>query len=97
MVRDDLIPLWIADMDFKAAEPIINALKKRADQGIYGYTSRPTEYFEAIKNWQLEKNNWKVDTSLMSHALGVLPMLANIMHTFLEKGDKSYNTTTCIS
>ena len=42
-------------MDFKAAEPIINALKKRADQGIYGYTSRPTEYFEAIKNWQLEK------------------------------------------
>ena len=86
--RDDLIPLWIADMDFKAAEPIINALKKRADQGIYGYTSRPTEYFEAIKNWQLEKNNWKVDTSLMSHALGVLPMLANIMHTFLEKGDK---------
>ena len=53
--RDDLIPLWIADMDFKAAEPIINALKKRADQGIYGYTSRPTEYFEAIKNGNLKK------------------------------------------
>ena len=86
--RDDLIPLWIADMDFKAAEPIINALQERAMQGIYGYTSRPIEYFEAIKKWQLEKNNWEVDTSLMSHALGVLPMLANLMHTFLEKGDK---------
>ena len=85
--RDDLIPLWIADMDFKAADPIINALQERAMQGIYGYTSRPIEYFEAIK-WQLEKNNWEVDTSLMSHALGVLPMLANLMHTFLEKGDK---------
>jgi cystathionine beta-lyase len=86
--RNDLIPLWIADMDFKAAEPIINALKERATQGIYGYTSRPIEYFEAIKKWQLEKNNWEIDTSLMSHALGVLPMLANLMHTFLEKGDK---------
>ena len=86
--RDDLIPLWIADMDFKAADPIINALQERAMQGIYGYTSRPIEYFEAIKKWQLEKNNWEVDTSLMSHALGVLPMLANLMHTFLEKGDK---------
>ena len=85
--RDDLIPLWIADMDFKAADPIINALQERAMQGIYGYTSRPIEYFEAIKKWQLEKNNWEVDTSLMSHALGVLPMLANLMHTFLEKGD----------
>lgn len=86
--RDDLIPLWIADMDFKCAQPIIDTLQKRVLQGIYGYTSRPDEYFEAIKNWQLEKNNWKVDTSLMSHALGVLPMLANLMHTFLEKGDK---------
>ena len=75
-------------MDFKAADPIINALQERAMQGIYGYTSRPIEYFEAIKKWQLEKNNWEVDTSLMSHALGVLPMLANLMHTFLEKGDK---------
>ena len=86
--RDDLIPLWIADMDFKVAQPIIDALQERALQGIYGYTSRPSEYYEAIKKWQLEKNNWNVDTNLMSHALGVLPMLANIMHTFLEKGDK---------
>ena len=76
-------------MDFKAADPIINALQERAMQGIYGYTSRPIEYFEAIKYWQLEKNKtWEVDTSLMSHALGVLPMLANLMHTFFEKGDK---------
>ena len=72
-----MIPLWIADMDFKAAQPIIDALSERAMQGIYGYTSRPAEYFEAIRKWQLEKNNWEPDTSLMSHALGVLPMLAN--------------------
>ncbi len=86
--RDGLIPLWIADMDFKTAQPIIDALSARAMQGIYGYTSRPNEYFRAIQNWQYEKNNWLPDTNLMSHALGVLPMLANIMHTFLEKGDK---------
>ena len=86
--RDDLIPMWIADMDFRTAQPIIDELNKKVSQGIYGYTSKPKEYYEAIQNWQKEKNNWAPDTELMSNALGVLPMLANIMHTFLEKGDK---------
>ena len=45
---NDVIPLWVADMDFKTAQPIIDALKYKAEEGIWGYTSRPDSYFDAI-------------------------------------------------
>ena len=61
---DDVIPLWIADMDFKTAQPIIDALTARAQEGIWGYTARPTSYFEAIRNWQKRRNGWDIDTRL---------------------------------
>lgn len=85
---NDLIPMWIADMDYKTANPILDAMHKRVDNGIFGYTSRPKEYFEAVKSWQEKVHNWSPDVSLMSHASGVLPMLSTIFHSFLEKGDK---------
>ena len=55
---DDVIPLWIADMDFRTAQPVIDALKARAEEGIWGYTARPASYFEAVKNWQKRRNGW---------------------------------------
>ena len=63
---DDVIPLWIADMDFRTAQPVIDALKARAEEGIWGYTARPASYFEAVKNWQKRRNGWDTDTALMS-------------------------------
>ena len=48
---DDLIPMWIADMDFKTAKPIIDAIINRAEQGIFGYVSRPDSYFESVCEW----------------------------------------------
>lgn len=86
--REDLIPMWIADMDYKTADPIIEALSDRAKQGVFGYTSRPKEYFEAVANWQKDINGWTPNIDNMSYALGVLPMLSNIFHTFLNSGDK---------
>ena len=86
--KEGLIPMWIADMDYIAAEPILDALKSRVDQGIFGYTSRPNEYFEAVRDWQTRIHNWTPDISKMSYALGVLPMLSTIFHAFLDKGDK---------
>ena len=69
---DDVIPLWIADMDFRTAQPIIDALKARAEEGIWGYTARPDSYFEAIRGWQKRRNGWDIDPSLMSFSLGVV-------------------------
>ena len=67
---DDVIPLWIADMDFKTAQPIIDALTARAQEGIWGYTARPESYFEAIRGWQKRRNGWDIDPKLMSFSLG---------------------------
>jgi len=47
----DIIPMWIADMDFKTADPIINALEKRVQHGIFGYTNIPDDYYEAEVRW----------------------------------------------
>lgn len=84
----DVIPLWVADMDFKTAQPIIDALKARAEEGIWGYTSRPDSYFEAICSWQQRRNGWTIDKSLVSWSLGVVPALSAIVKLFSEPGDK---------
>lgn len=83
----DVIPLWIADMDFKTAQPIIDAMKAKAEEGIWGYTSRPDSYFESICGWQKRRNGWDIDVSLMSWSLGVVPALSAIVKVFSEPGD----------
>ena len=75
----DVIPLWVADMDFRTAQPIIDACKAKAEEGIWGYTSRPASYFEAVQEWEVKRNGWKPDTALMSWSLGVVPALSAIV------------------
>ncbi|MGN0373090.1 MAG: MalY/PatB family protein [Enterocloster sp.] len=84
----DVIPLWVADMDFRTAEPVIEALKRRAEEGIWGYTSRPDSYFEAVCGWQKRRNGWEIDKSLISFSLGVVPALSSMVNVFTEPGDK---------
>lgn len=84
----DVIPLWVADMDFKTAQPIIDALKERAEEGIWGYTSRPDTYFEAVCNWQQRRHGWDIDKSLVSWSLGVVPALSAIVNLFSQPGEK---------
>ena len=83
---DDLIPLWIADMDFRTAQPIIDALKLRAEEGIWGYTARPDSYFEAVRGWQKRRNGWDIDRSLMSYCLGVVQNLSIMIKLFTPEG-----------
>lgn len=85
---NDVIPLWVADMDFRTAQPIIDACKAKAEEGIWGYTSRPESYFKAVQNWQKKRNNWDVDTALMSWSLGVVPALSSLVKIFSHTGDK---------
>ena len=85
---DDVIPLWIADMDFKTAQPIIDACVKKAEEGIWGYTSRPESYFKAYTDWQEKRNGWRPDTALFSWSLGVVPALTAIVRLFTGEHDK---------
>lgn len=85
---EDVIPLWVADMDFRTAQPIIDACVKKAEEGIWGYTSRPDSYFEAVQEWERKRNHWETDTALMSWSLGVVPAMAGMVKIFTEPGDK---------
>lgn len=84
---DDVIPLWIADMDFKTAQPIIDALTRRAQEGIWGYTARPDSYFEAVRDWQLRRNHWDIDPGLMSYCLGVVQTISACVRLYTPVGD----------
>ncbi len=83
----DLLPMWIADMDLKTAEPIINALKDRVEHGIFGYIHRPDSYFEAISEWQAKRNNWNVDPKFMAFSPSVVTSLSILIDTLTEVGD----------
>ena len=85
---EDVIPLWVADMDFKTAQPIIDACKKKAEEGIWGYTSRPASYFEAVQEWEEKYYGWKPETSHMSWCLGVVQTMAALMKIYTMPGDK---------
>ena len=85
---NDVIPLWIADMDFRTAQPIIDTIKERADQGIFGYTYRPDAYFQTIADWQQERNGYMPDVSKMAFAPGVVPAMRMFLNLFTEPGDK---------
>ncbi len=85
--RDDIIPLWIADMDLPTAQPIMDAIEQRNKQGIFGYTSRPESYFRSICHWQKKRNGWNIDPSLVSFALGVVPALCTIVKEFSNPGE----------
>ena len=85
---DDVIPLWVADMDFCTAQPIIDACCKKAQEGIWGYTARPDSYFEAVKGWEKRRNGWEVDTAMMSWSLGVVPTLSALVKIFTKEGAK---------
>ena len=83
---DDVIPLWIADMDFRTAQPIIDALGERAKEGIWGYTARPDSYFQVIRAWQKRRNHWDIDQSLMSFSLGVVQTISACVKLFTPEG-----------
>lgn len=83
---DDVIPLWIADMDFRTAKPIIDALKARAEEGMWGYTARPDSYFQAICDWQRRRNGWEIDPALLSFSLGVVQSLSALVRLFTPEG-----------
>jgi cysteine-S-conjugate beta-lyase len=84
----DLIPLWVADMDFKTPDFVVNAVKERASHEIYGYSIRPPSYDEAIINWFKRRHNWEIKKPWMAFSPGVVPAMNMIVMGFTEPGDE---------
>ncbi|WP_201508313.1 MalY/PatB family protein [Psychrobacter alimentarius] len=84
---DDTIPLWVADMDFKAASPILQSIEQVTQHGILGYT-KPTEaLYDAIIHWHGSRYDLPLDKDNILFSPGVVPSLALMMHVFTEAGD----------
>ena len=86
--EDDVIPMWVADMDFQTAPCIIEALKKRVEHGVFGYTLVPDSYFEAITNWFKRRHNWQIDRSWILYTSGVVPALTASLQALTMPGEK---------
>lgn len=84
---NDLFPMWIADMDFKAPPEVIEALRERLDHGVFGYTRRFEPYREAIAGWMERRHGWRPNTEWIRHTPGVVPALAVSMLAFTQPGD----------
>ena len=86
--RRDLIPLWVADMDFKTAPCVVEAITKRAQQGIFGYTWRSPRYYESISRFQQRRHGWAAPTERMAFAPGVVSGMRMVLQLFTKPGDK---------
>lgn len=84
----DVLPMWIADMEFKSPKPIIEAINKAVEHGIYGYTSRTDSYSQAIIDWMGKRHNWKIKKDWLAFSPGVVPALSLIIRAFCQPGDK---------
>ena len=86
--NDDLLPFWIADMDFESPEVVVDAILKKAKQGVYGYTKRPKSYNEAVINWVQKRHNWKIKSDWINFSPGIVPALNFIIRAYTNRGDR---------
>ncbi|MFB9327402.1 MalY/PatB family protein [Paenibacillus aurantiacus] len=85
--RPDILPLWVADMDFEPPQEVVEAIVDRAKEGIYGYTIRTEAYYEAIAGWMSRRHGWDVKHEWITSSPGVVPALSLIVMAFTEPGD----------
>lgn len=84
---ENVLPLWVADMDFKVAPEITQAIEKRVTHGIFGYSEVKEEYFEAVAAWMEQKHGWHVEEDWLVKTPGVVFALAMAVQAFTEPGD----------
>lgn len=86
--KDDLIPMWVADMDFRTPPYIIERIKKRCEHEILGYTCKPESYFKAIVNWVKMRFGWNITPEMINFSPGIVPGIAFAIKCFTQPGDK---------
>lgn len=85
--NQDVIPMWVADMDFKTPDFIIDSLHKRLEHEICGYSFRPAEYFSTISEWLEKRQGWKIDKDWICFSPGIVPALNFCTLAFTKPGE----------
>ncbi|GLX71274.1 MalY/PatB family protein [Paenibacillus glycanilyticus] len=86
--KDDVVPMWVADMDFKAADPVIRAMEHKLAHGVFGYAYIPDAYYEAEMNWWEKRHHCPIEKDWIVFTPGVIPALAVVIQAFTSPGDK---------
>ena len=86
--RTDLLPMWVADMDFKTPPFIVEVMKKRMECEVFGYTAKPESWYKAIISWQKRRHKWTITKEMISFVPGVVPALAMAVQAFTQPGEK---------
>ncbi|MBS3790295.1 MAG: pyridoxal phosphate-dependent aminotransferase, partial [Candidatus Thermoplasmatota archaeon] len=85
--RDDVLPMWVADSDWKTSDAIIEALKDRVEHGVFGYGKPGKEHDEAIVDWVARRYDWEIKPEWIVYTNGITPSLSVSVRTFTNLGD----------
>lgn len=83
-----VLPMWVADMDFRTAPVVIDALRRRVEHGIFGYTRVPDEYYDAVVSWFGRRYGWNFTRDMIIYTSGVVPALSAVIKALTQPGDK---------
>ena len=85
---EGVLPMWVADMDFRTAPAIIDALQKRVAHGIFGYTRVPDAYYDAVTSWFSRRHGWDIEREWIIYTSGVVPAVSAVIKALTVPGDK---------
>lgn len=88
LASDDILPMWVADMDFRTAKPIVDALVNRAQSGVFGYSVYTDDVYEAITGWFKRRHNWEIEKEWIQFSPGIVPALHAFTRIFVKSGEK---------
>lgn len=86
--KDKVLPMWIADMDFKCDERVIKALNKHIETADFGYSNLPEDYYKAFNDWHLKRNNIEYKQEWIRFSKGAVDAMNQIIHSFTKQGDE---------
>ncbi len=87
-VEEGVLPMWVADMDFRTAPAVIDAVTRRAEQGIYGYAKVPDAYYRALCGWFERRHRWRIDPQWVIYTTGVVPAVSAVIKALTVAGDR---------
>lgn len=86
--NSEALPMWVADTDFPCAVPIVNAVKKRAEHPLFGYSYVVPDFFRVTKEWVARRYDWKIESEWIVYATGIVPVFNTMIQAFTDLGDE---------
>ena len=86
--EEQVLSMWVADMDFRTAEPVIQALRERVERGIFGYASKTEQYLDAVQGWMSKRHGFQVRQEWIVPTVGIVPALSMMVRKFSNPGEK---------